>query len=206
MIAIINYQRGNLNNVKRAFENFGYETVITETPDNLERYSGVVLPGVGAFGDSMRFLKETGFDRAVIRYVEQNRPFMGICLGLQLLFEKSLEFGEHNGLGIFKGRVVPFEVSLKVPHMGWNSVKLTKQPGIASSLKDGQQYYFVHTYYVVPENKDIILAETEYEVPFVSAIETGKLFACQFHPEKSQTLGLDIIKSFGAYCADHTGH
>jgi len=206
MIGIINYQRGNLNNVARAFEYFGFATEITDNPARLDRYQGVVLPGVGAFADAMQTLRETGFDQALCRYIASDRPFLGICLGLQLLFERGLEFGEHEGLGILKGRVRRFEIEEKVPHMGWNTVSFQKPSSILKGIHEGDSFYFVHSYYVEPEEPGIALTLTHYGIDFVSAVEKGNLVACQFHPEKSQERGLKMIQSFGEFCADYTRH
>ncbi|HCL57353.1 MAG TPA: imidazole glycerol phosphate synthase subunit HisH [Spirochaetia bacterium] len=206
MIGIVNYQRGNLNNVYRAFTSFGFETEITDSPENLERYNGLVLPGVGAFQDAMETLKKTGFDTAIKNYIQSGRPFMGICLGLQLLFEESLEFGKTKGLGVLKGKVVPFQISLKVPHMGWNQIRFSKPSRFIQSDLNGESFYFVHSYFVVPEEKEIILSTTSYEIDFVSSIEKDNVFACQFHPEKSQKKGLKMIKNFGDACARYTSH
>lgn len=206
MIAIVNYQGGNLNNVLRAFENFGFSTRIIDEPAGLEDYSGVVLPGVGAFGDAMAQLRQKGFDRAIVRHIESGKPFLGICLGLQLLFEESSEFGTHRGLGIFRGRVVPFRIQEKVPHIGWNQVEFRKPSRIVRNLSDGDYLYFVHTYYVKPQDERIILTVTRYGVTFTSSIEQDNVFACQFHPEKSQTTGLKIIESFGETCAHYPRH
>ncbi|PKL14956.1 MAG: imidazole glycerol phosphate synthase subunit HisH [Spirochaetae bacterium HGW-Spirochaetae-6] len=207
MIAIVNYQRGNLDNVLRAFQSFGFKTVIVSTPEDLSGFSGVVLPGVGAFKDAMETLRETGFDTAIKAYVASGKPFMGICLGLQLLFEEGLEFGRHPGLGILKGSVVPFKIEEKVPHMGWNQVHFAKPSKILKEvIQDGDYLYFVHSFYVKPSDESIVLTRTHYGVDFVSAIEQDNIFACQFHPEKSQETGLKIIKAFGEYCVGDSGN
>lgn len=207
MIAIVNYQRGNLDNVLRAFQGFGFKTVIVSTPEDLSGFSGVVLPGVGAFKDAMQTLRETGFDTAIKDYVASGKPFMGICLGLQLLFEEGLEFGRHPGLGILKGSVVPFQIEEKVPHMGWNQVQFAKSSKILKdALQDADYLYFVHSYYVKPVDESIVLTRTHYGVDFVSSVEKDNIFACQFHPEKSQETGLKIIKAFGEYCVGDSGN
>lgn len=206
MIGIINYQRGNLNNVLRAFLKFGFNTQITDDPAEISKFKGLVLPGVGAYGDAMETLKAKGFDRAILNYIQSGKPFMGICLGLQLLFEESEEFGNHKGLGLFKGRVVPFKISEKVPHMGWNQLEFKKQSKILKGICTGDAFYFVHSYYVETPDSSIILTTTDYGIHFVSSVEKENVFACQFHPEKSQEKGLRIIQSFGDYCANHSGH
>jgi glutamine amidotransferase len=206
MIGIVNYQRGNLNNVKRAFEKFGFQTKIIDSPDEIEQFSGLVLPGVGAFGDAMENLNQRNFKNPIIKWIKDGNPFMGICLGLQLLFEKSYEFGQHQGLGILKGEVVPFSIKLKVPHMGWNQLNFVKKSAILKSIPDHTSCYFVHSFYVAPCDENIVLTKTSYEIDFVSSIEDKNLFACQFHPEKSQESGLQMIKDFGAYCANNSSN
>ncbi len=206
MIAIVNYQRGNLNNVLRAFQNYGFDTKIIDKPDQINQYKGVVLPGVGAFGDAIATLKKSGFAQAIKKYIASGKPFMGICVGFQLLFEEGHEFGLHEGLGIFKGKVVQFKTSLKVPHMGWNQIEFQKKSNILKEINNYEFFYFVHSFYVDTPEKDIILTTTEYDKKFVSSIEKDNVFACQFHPEKSQLKGLQIIKSFGEYCENYSGH
>ena len=206
MIGIVNYQRGNLNNVYRAFEKFGFEAEIIDESDNLEKFKGIVLPGVGAFADAMENLKEKNFDKAIVNYIQTGKPFLGICLGLQLLFEKSLEFESCEGLGVFKGNVVPFEIDEKVPHIGWNQVNFKKPSNIIKDIPENEYFYFVHSYYVEPKEEDIILTTTRYGVDFVSSIEKDNIFACQFHPEKSQGAGLEIIKDFGEFCDRYSGN
>lgn len=206
MIGIINYQRGNLNNVLRAFLKFGFETQITENPAEIQKFDGLVLPGVGAFADAMETLQKKGFDREIIRYIESGKPFLGICLGFQLLFEESQEFGLSKGLGILKGKVLQFKIKEKVPHMGWNQLQFKKQSNFLKEIQTGDSFYFVHSYYVAPEDPQIILTTTQYGIEFTSSIEWKNILACQFHPEKSQEKGLQFIKSFGDYCANHTRH
>lgn len=208
MIAIVDYGMGNLRSVHKGFERLGYRAIVTQDPALIRRASGLVVPGVGAFKKAMDNLTELGLVGPVTEFIESGRPFLGICLGLQLLFSKSEEFGEQNGLGIFKGRVVrfpfsnagsaPSRSSLKVPHMGWNAVHIRKQVPALEGVEEGAYFYFVHSYYPVPEDRHIVATTTDYGGEFVSSIGSGNLFACQFHPEKSQAVGLKILKNFGA--------
>ncbi|HOJ50729.1 MAG TPA: imidazole glycerol phosphate synthase subunit HisH [Spirochaetota bacterium] len=204
MIGIIDYQGGNLNNVKRAFEFFGFNVEIINEPVSLKSLNGLVLPGVGAFSYAMSQLKEKGFVNFIRDFVESGKPFMGICLGIQLLFEKSYEFEKSDGLGIIKGDVVKFKKVSKIPHIGWNQVFFKKDSKfLKGTVKNSDFFYFVHSYYVVPEDNEVILTTTLYEnEEFVSSIEKDNIFACQFHPEKSQENGLKIIKAFGEFCVN----
>lgn len=196
MIVIIDYDMGNLRSVQKALEEVGSEAVITRDPGKIESASGVVFPGVGAFGVCKDHLEEYGLIEPIRRFVDTGKPFLGICLGLQLLFEKSEEFGSRDGLGIIKGKVVRFpKGDLKVPHMGWNQAKIKKKTDILEGIDDGTHFYFVHSYYVVPE-EDVTVTTTNYGTEFVSSIEKGNIFATQFHPEKSQRAGLRILQNF----------
>ncbi|GMT49157.1 MAG: imidazole glycerol phosphate synthase subunit HisH [bacterium] len=205
MIQIIDYGRGNLNNVVKSFMNFGYQAEIIDQPKSTKDINGLVLPGVGAFGDSMDSLNETGFTSYIQDYVASKKPFLGICLGLQLIFEQSDEFGEQKGLGLLKGRVTRFDIDEKVPHIGWNQVEFKKESGIFKEVPDESYFYFVHSYYVIPEDPSVITTTSHYGIDFTSAIEHGNVYATQFHPEKSQKIGLQVIKNFGELCAYHTG-
>ncbi len=205
MIAIIDYDMGNLRSVAKAFEKVGAAAVVTREAKVIESASHVVLPGVGAFKDCMSHLDEFGLIAPVLRSVESGKPFLGICLGLQLLFEESMEFGRHAGLGLLKGSVVRFAASLdaegtelKVPHMGWNDVKIKKDSALLKGVPDGSYFYFVHSYYAAPASPEVTLTTTEYGVEFTSAVEKDNIMACQFHPEKSQKLGLRVLKNFSA--------
>ncbi|KJS15874.1 MAG: imidazole glycerol phosphate synthase [Peptococcaceae bacterium BRH_c4b] len=217
MIAIIDYGMGNLRSVQKGFEKVGVKAEIVRDPDAVESARGVVLPGVGAFADAMENLIRTGMDRAVIRAISGGRPFLGICLGLQLLFEASEEWGHTSGLGVFRGMVRRLPPGLKVPHMGWN--QLNYRPGKAGQsvdgalletnftggescrifrdIPEGSSFYFVHSYYVDPMDKDIVAGVTEYGIEFVSAVAKNNVYAIQFHPEKSSALGLRILQNFG---------
>ena len=198
MIAIIDYQMGNLRSVQKGFERVGYEAVITADPRDIADAQKVVLPGVGAFEDAMRELKHRGLVDPIHHAIDSGKPFLGICLGLQLLFEVSYEGGRHAGLGILPGEVVQFDVpaEYKVPHMGWNELSIQKRAPIFQGLDDSAHCYFVHSYYVVPDEKTIIATETNYHTSFCSSIWRDNLYATQFHPEKSQTGGLRILKNF----------
>ena len=196
MIAVIDYGRGNLRSVQKAFEKLGFEAVVTSDPEQILKAQKVVLPGVGAFGDCMDNLKRYGLIEAVLEFISTGKPFLGICLGLQLLFTESEEFGPVKGLDVIKGRVVRFPKGLKVPHMGWNTVKIVNFNPLLNGVKDGDYFYFVHSYYVVPENEDVVSTVTDYGVDFVSMINKGNVFATQFHPEKSQKLGLKVLYNF----------
>ncbi len=198
MIAIIDYGMGNLRSVQAGFEHVNQKVFITDDPKKVLEASAVVLPGVGAFGDAIKRLGETGLDNAFRQSVESGKPCLGICLGLQLLFSESEEGGLFKGLNIVSGRVIRFENKLKVPHIGWNQLNI-KKPDIPIFYKipNGAFMYFVHSYYVKPEDESIIAASTDYGIEFTSVIAKDNLFATQFHPEKSQKVGLQILYNFG---------
>ena len=197
MIAVVDYGMGNLRSVQKGFQKVGAEAVITEDPKVIANASHIVLPGVGAFKDCMRNLEERNLVEPVIKGVKSGKPFLGICLGLQLLFEESEEFGNHHGLGLIKGKVLRFPKSdLKVPHMGWNNIHITGNSRLLNKSDEDSYFYFVHSYYVVPD-EDVTLTTTYYGQTFTSSIEKDNIFACQFHPEKSQDAGLKLLKRFG---------
>ncbi len=208
MIAIIDYGMGNLRSVQKGFERMGHEAVVTGDAKTILSASKVVLPGVGAFPDCMRNLREYGLVDVVQASINSGKPFLGICLGLQLLFTESEEFGISKGLDIIKGRVVRFKGpafenrqspidNLKVPHMGWNSISIKRRAPALQDVPDHSNFYFVHSFHVVPEDKSVIATTTNYGFDFVSSIWKDNIFAAQFHPEKSQALGLSILKRFG---------
>jgi glutamine amidotransferase len=202
MIAIIDYGMGNLRSVQKGFERVGVAAEVTRDAAVIERAAGVVLPGVGAFGACMDNLRAYGLVDAVRRVVERGTPFLGICLGLQLLFEESEEFGPVPGLGLLRGRVVRFRAGddpdLRIPHMGWNQIRARQAAPALAGIADGAHVYFVHSYYIEPADPGIVATTTDYGGEFVSAIARDNLFACQFHPEKSQRVGLAILRNFGA--------
>jgi glutamine amidotransferase len=201
MIAIIDYGMGNLRSVHKAFEAVGHRAVVTRDVATIKNASHVVLPGVGAFGDCMANLERYGLIAPVRTTIQSGKPFLGICLGLQLLFTESEEFGTHKGLGIIPGKVRRFAVdpSVKVPHMGWNQVNFQRACPLFDGIADGANWYFVHSYYVEPDDQQIAATTTVYGTTFVSSIWRDNVVACQFHPEKSQTVGLRLIKNFGAW-------
>lgn len=224
MIAIIDYGMGNLRSVEKAFEKVGFDTVVTDKPEIIENADKIVLPGVGAFKDAKDGLQERNLIEPIKNHIKQNKLFLGICLGLHLLFTRSYEDGVHEGLDIVPGEVVRFNADrlnmdktggqkevtgslgelpvvnsqkLKIPHMGWNTIQEKKEVPVLKGLPVDPYMYFVHSYFVVPDRDEVVAAETEYGVPFVSMISIDNIFAMQFHPEKSQQYGLAILKNFG---------
>ncbi|MGA2616392.1 MAG: imidazole glycerol phosphate synthase subunit HisH [Thermoguttaceae bacterium] len=198
MIAIIDYGMGNLRSVQKAFEKVGHEAVVTSDAAVLARAAKVVLPGVGAFEDCMAELRSRGLVGPVRAAIDSGRPFLGICLGLQLLFDVSYENGRHPGLGVLRGEVLRFELppEYSVPHMGWNQLSIRRPVPLLAGLAEGTFVYFVHSYYVVPEDAEVVATETEYGLSFCSMIWRDNIFATQFHPEKSQADGLRILRNF----------
>jgi imidazole glycerol-phosphate synthase subunit HisH len=195
MIAIIDYGMGNLRSVSKAFEAVGHQAVVTQDPHIIGNASHVVLPGVGAFGDCMANVDRYGLAQPIRTAIQSGKPFLGICLGLQLLFTESEEFGT------IPGRVRRFEIdpTLKVPHIGWNEVNIQRPCPLFAGIEDGDHWYFVHSYFVDPVDRQIAATTTVYGIPFVSSIWRDNVVACQFHPEKSQTVGLQLIKNFGSW-------
>ncbi|OAT85534.1 imidazole glycerol phosphate synthase subunit HisH [Desulfotomaculum copahuensis] len=201
MIAIIDYGMGNLRSVQKGFEKAGWPAAVVDRPEQLADARGVVLPGVGAFNDAMTRLRESGLDRAVHRVVEAGKPLLGICLGFQLFFEYSEEWGPTRGLGIFPGRVRRLTGGVKIPHMGWNQVRLLKPGPLTAGIPDQSDFYFVHSYYVDPADKALVTGVTSYGIEFTSMAERDNVFGIQFHPEKSSVLGLKILHNFGGLAA-----
>jgi glutamine amidotransferase len=203
MIAIIDYGMGNLRSVQKGFERVGFPAEVTREVSKIASARGVVLPGVGAFHACMENLNRFGLIEPIREIVRQKKQFLGICLGFQLLFSESEEFGLQKGLDLFPGRVVGFhaENDLKVPHMGWNRIEKKKESPFLDGITSGDYVYFVHSFYVVPDDSSVVATTTDYGAPFVSSIATEHLFACQFHPEKSQELGLRILANFGRFVA-----
>jgi len=199
MIAIVDYGMGNLRSVGKGFKKVGIDAKVTSSARDIDDAKAVVLPGVGAFRDCMRNLTDLSLTEAIARSIKKGKPYLGICLGLQVLFSESEEFGRCGGLDILRGKVVRFQIKEKVPHMGWNTVRLVKRPPLFSDISDDSFFYFVHSFYVVPEDKEIIAGTTEYGIPFTSMIWKDNVFATQFHPEKSQELGLKILAGFGKF-------
>jgi len=197
-IAIVDYGMGNLRNVQKGFEKIGFEARLTRNKKEIDRSSAIVLPGVGAFKDCMENLQKYGLVETLLQSIEKGKPYLGICLGLQVLFSESQEFGSHRGLDLIKGRVVKFEPDPdhKVPHMGWNTIEKEKEVPMLQGIDSGDFFYFVHSYYVTPDETEWISSFTTYGKPFVSSIWKENLFATQFHPEKSQQKGLRILENF----------
>ncbi len=201
MIAIIDYGMGNLRSVSKAFEAVGHQTIVTRDSSTIQNASHVVLPGVGAFGDCMTNLRQYGLIEPIKAAIRSGKPFLGICLGFQLLFTESEEFGRHEGLDILPGRVRSFsrDQALKVPHMGWNQIAIQSPCPVFEGIADGSNWYFVHSFFVDPCEKQITATMTTYGLSFTSSIWKDNVVACQFHPEKSQAVGLQLIKNFGAW-------
>lgn len=208
MIAIIDSGIANLRSVEKGFARVGAQAIVVEDPRNLAEASGIVLPGVGAFADGIAKLRAHGFVEALLREIERGKPVLGICLGLHFLFSESEEFGLHTGMNILPGRVRRFPddvpdpsvlgMRLKVPHMGWNRVHLERPVPLFAGLPEDPYFYFVHSYYVEPADPGVVAGVTDYGIRFTSAIWRENLFATQFHPEKSQALGLKVLANFAA--------
>jgi len=203
MIAIIDYGMGNLRSVQKGFERIGFAAEVTADPTRLLEAKKIVLPGVGAFRDCIHNLQQGGFVEPILQVIAEGRPFLGICLGLQLLFTESEEFGLHKGLGVIPGRVVRFPEGMQeqgeklpVPHMGWNQISLKAETPLFNGIADGSNVYFVHSYYVKPDDPTVIAATCNYGLEFCAAIRKDNVMATQFHPEKSQGIGLQMLKNF----------
>lgn len=197
-IVIVNYGMGNLRSVQKALERCGAAAIISDQPDEVAAADRLILPGVGAFRDAMERLRSAALVEPVLEHIRAGKPFLGICLGLQLLFTKSYEDGEHTGLNVLPGEVVRFDVppGFKVPHMGWNAVRLVRPDPLWQGLPNPCHMYFVHSYFVRPEDAEVIVGEADYPTPFAAAVRQGNVFAVQFHPEKSQKHGLALLHNF----------
>ncbi|HZK87170.1 MAG TPA: imidazole glycerol phosphate synthase subunit HisH [Syntrophomonas sp.] len=200
MIAIIDYGMGNLASVSNAFAKLGYETIVSQDPEQILAADKVVLPGVGAFADAIKNIRTRGIDQTITELMKRNTPLLGICLGYQLLFSESDEDGVHQGLDVIKGRVEKLRLpaAFKVPHMGWNNIATKPDSRLFAGIPRGSYFYFVHSYRAIPEDDTFIAATTEYGIRIVCAIEQGNLVATQFHPEKSSDIGLKVLMNFGA--------
>jgi imidazole glycerol-phosphate synthase subunit HisH len=199
MIAIVDYGMGNLRSVEKGFLKVGVDARVVREPQAVDDADAIVLPGVGAFRDCIRNLAQTSMTESIMRSIQKGKPYLGICLGLQVLFTESEEFGIYKGLDVFKGRVVRFQIDLKVPHMGWNNVKILRRTPIFDGIQDESFFYFVHSYYVVPDETAVVSTTTDYGITFTSMVWKDNIFATQFHPEKSQESGLRILKNFGDF-------
>ena len=197
MIAIIDYGMGNLRSVEKGFLKVGANVTVTNRPDVVEKADAVVLPGVGAFKDCMKELSHLDLTGAVVDSIKKGKPYLGICLGLQVLFSESEEFGSCRGLDIIRGNVVRFEAGdLKIPQMGWNQLNMRDSNPLFKDIPDKSYFYFVHSYYVAPEDSAVIASTTDYGIEFTSSVWKDNIFAVQFHPEKSQALGLQLLRNF----------
>ncbi len=201
MTAIIDYDAGNINSVEKALHTLGEETLITDRREEIEAADRVILPGVGAFGDAMERLNDSGLTEVIRRVAEQGMPFLGICLGLQLLFERSEESEGVAGLGILPGEIlrIPDARGLKIPHVGWNSLEYPRKGKLFREIPEGAYVYFVHSYYLRAREEDIVTAVTEYGTQIHASVERGNVFACQFHPEKSSSVGLKLLENFVSF-------
>jgi len=195
-LLVVDYGMGNLRSISKAFERLGARVRVSSSRRALARADGVVLPGVGAFGEAMVRLKRLKLVEPLREWIREDRPFLGVCLGYQLLFDGSVEFGRHKGRGCFSGRVKPFPKGLQVPHMGWNSLESAKRGWLLKGLTRRPYVYFVHSFFPAPKDRTIVAARTDYGVKFASAIERSRVAGVQFHPEKSQQVGLKIVRNF----------
>ena len=199
MLAIIDYGVGNLFSLQCSLKKIGVEAVVTKDADVIKNADSIILPGVGAFGDAAEKLRATGLVDVIKEQAQSGKPFLGICLGMQLLFDKGYEYGEHDGLGFIKGNVIPLEgkipAELNIPHMGWNALSLDKNCPLFKYIEDGDCVYFVHSYFATDCNESVV-ATAEYGIPVTAAVGKGNIFGCQFHPEKSGETGLKILKAF----------
>ena len=210
MICIVDYGMGNLRSVHKAVERVGFKAQVTSDPTDIEGASKLILPGVGAFADCMQNLTRHDLMEPVISFIQSGKPFLGICLGLQLLFEESDEFGHHKGMAILPGKVTRFPDKLTdpdtrerypIPHMGWNAVHFSTPTSLFEGVQSGSYFYFVHSYYALPDNPQDTIGTTSYGIDFTSAVQRNNIMAVQFHPEKSHTVGLQLLRNFGGLVA-----
>jgi imidazole glycerol-phosphate synthase subunit HisH len=197
MIAIIDYGMGNLRSVEKAFQSMGFETNVTSSPDAVLQAEGIVLPGVGAFGDAMSNICELGLLEPIYSVVKQGKPFLGICLGMQLLFSTSEEHGHHTGLDLIPGHIRRFQGDYKIPQIGWNRLKYHRSHPVLDEIPEGQHVYFVHSYYAVPDDPSVIVATTDYFQDVPAIVTNKNVVGIQFHPEKSSDIGLKMLANFG---------
>ena len=199
MIAIVDYGVGNLYSLEQSFQAIDAKVIVTADPERLKKVDKILLPGVGAFGDAAEKLRNTGMAEAVVEQAAAGKPLMGICLGMQLLFDRGYEYGDHAGLGVIRGEVRPIsEVipkELKIPHMGWNALDFTRESKLFSKIQNGDYVYFVHSYYAA-NCQETTIATADYGAPLTAAVEKENVFGCQFHPEKSGKVGLEILRAF----------
>lgn len=207
MLAIVDYGMGNIRSVEKGFAKVGADVRVTDNPQVIADAQGIVLPGVGAFRDCMGNLDKLSLLDTIVKEIRKGKPYLGICLGLQILFTESEEFGACRGMDIFKGKVERFDFGgrrdLKIPHMGWNTARLVRKPPVFDGIPDNSYFYFVHSFHVVPEDEGVVAARTDYGIDFVSMAWKDNIVATQFHPEKSQGLGLQILKGFNEFVAHH---
>ena len=197
-VVVVDYGMGNLRSVEKALEKVGMDAFISSKVEDIRNAKALVVPGVGAFGDAIKNLEKLNLIDEILKSIEKGKAYLGICLGLQILFEYGYEFGKHRGLGVLEGEVVRFEnrKGYKIPHMGWNQIWKKKESDIYKDIKDGEFFYFVHSFYVKPTDLDIIATTTDYTIDFCSSIQKDNIWAVQFHPEKSQKAGLKLLRNF----------
>jgi len=199
MIGIINYGVGNLRSVKNSLDHLGVPNAFVSKPDGINSFDKIILPGVGAFGAAMKKLNSLGFAEEIKKFASKNKPILGICLGMQLLFDESEEHGKHKGLGLIKGKVLPFSEKVKdlpLPLIGWNNITKVGASPLLENMENDPSFYFVHSFYCQPEEPSITIASADYGIKFSAVIHRNNIFGCQFHPEKSQSAGLQILKNF----------